>query len=699
MALLTRLSVSLHKPSFHLSSCCQWNSPVSNLSKIGITSWKSIHSLSRSTLFTADKATFSKMSFRNIHKMYCQNSSFRQKVFLNVKPSLQCRRAALQKVPCRMFGFATKSASKDGKLLKSDVKRLFAMAKPERARLAAAVALLIVSSSVTMAVPFAIGKIINLLNEGVSEDMVQRLWDISWMLLGVFLVGAVANGARSYLMQTSALRIINSMRQQLFSAITRQEIAFFDKTKTGELISRLSTDTTLVGQALTTNISDGLRSLAMAIASLSMMVYVSPSLTLTALSIVPPIAGVAIVYGRYVREITSKAQQALAESSQVAEERLANIRTVRAFAQELTECQRYNDRIDKVLNISYKEATASAFYWAFTGLSGNLIVLSVFYSGGVMMSESMLTVGDLTSFLLYAAYTGISIGGISGFFSQTMKGLGACSRVWELSDRTPTIPVSGGLRPTHIEHGEVEFRDLSFSYPTRPEMPIFTDLNLKIAAGQVLAVAGSSGCGKSTLAALLLRYYDPSRGTIFLDGMDIVELDPSWLRTHIGVVSQEPLLFSTTIAENIAYGAARAEDVSFEDIQEAARMANAHNFISSFPDQYETLVGERGVMLSGGQKQRIAIARAILKNPKILILDEATSALDAESEYLVQEALLRVMHGRTVLSIAHRLSTLQAAQSVAVLDAGRVAEIAPFDDLMSIEDGTFRKLVQRQQQT
>ncbi|KAK2150002.1 hypothetical protein LSH36_427g01031 [Paralvinella palmiformis] len=556
----------------------------------------------------------------------------------------------------------------------NEIKRLFGLAKSEKMKLAAAVFFLLISSAVTMAVPFGIGRVIDIIYSKADDgNMVKRLRDFCIVLLAVFICGAGANYGRVYFMQMAGNRIIKNLRDVIFRSIIRQEIAFFDKVRTGELINRLSTDTTIVGTSVTMNISDGLRSVTQAIGGITMMAYMSGKLTLVALSIVPPLIIMSRTYGRYVQKITKRVQDSLAESTQVAEERLSNMRTVRAFGQEPKEIATYEERTDHVLLLSKKEAIAKGIFWATTGLSGNVMILSLIYTGGMMMSEAQITVGELSSFLMYAAFVGVSFGGMSSFYSELMRGIGASSRLWNLVDRVPSIPMTA-----------------------REELPILSRLNLEVDKGRVLAVVGASGSGKSTIASLILRYYDVQGGHLLVDGRDIRDYSPQWMRSHIGVVSQEPSLFSCSIAENITYGAVDASQVTTSEIIEAAKMANAYDFIQGFPDGLDTLVGERGIMLSGGQKQRIAIARAIIKNPKILLLDEATSALDAESEFLVQEALDRIMVGRTVITIAHRLSTIKNADKIAVLHDGAVAEIGTYGELMSIKDGLFRRLVERQ---
>ncbi|RXN27803.1 ATP-binding cassette sub-family B member mitochondrial [Labeo rohita] len=631
-----------------------------------------------------------------------------------------------------------------------------------------------------MSAPFFLGKVIDTIYTSPPEDFSSSLTSLCIMLTGVFLCGGAANAARVYLMQISGQQIVRKLRESLFSSILKQEVGFFDKTRTGELINRLSADTAIVGRCLTDNLSDGLRSLAQAGAGVGMMLYVSPSLAAFVLMVVPPIACLAVIFGRFLRSISRRTQDALAEATQLAEERISNIRTVRAFGKELTEVQKYSEKVDYIFELAKKEAVLSAGFYGVTGLSGNVIILSVLYKGGLLMaSEAMtvgqlssflmyafwvgisiavrafgkeltevqkysekvdyifelakkeavlsagfygvtglsgnviilsvlykggllmaseaMTVGQLSSFLMYAFWVGISIAGFSSFYSELMKGLGAGTRLWELMDRKPEFPLNEGLvlQPEQLK-GELEFRNVCFAYPTRKDSPIFQDLSLSVPAGSVMAVVGSSGSGKSTLVSLLLRLYDPDSGVVTVDGRDVRDLNPYWLRSHIGTVSQEPVLFSCSIAENIAYGAADPSRVTVEDIYRAAQIANAHDFIQEFPKGYDTVVGEKGVLLSGGQKQRVAIARALLKNPKILLLDEATSALDAENEFLVQEALERLMDGRTVLIIAHRLSTIQSADAVAVLDQHRVMEIGSHAKLLANDQGLFRKLMEKQ---
>ena len=439
-----------------------------------------------------------------------------------------------------------------------------------------------------------------------------------------------------------------------------------------------------------------MRSSMMTMAGVGMMFYMSPQLALVGLGIVPPVSLWAMYMGRKVRAVSKQVQDSLAASTEIAEEKLSNIRTVRAFAMENREIAAYGAEINDVLEKSYKEALVNAKFYGMTGLSGNLIIVTVLYYGGNLVTSDVLTVGNLASFVLYSAYVGIGLSGVSTFYAEVMKGVGASTRLWELVDKQPAIPVSGGIVPHKPPAGHIEFQDVTFAYPSREDVPILTCLNLCIPPNTVVAVVGGSGSGKSTLGSLLLRLYEPHSGRITLDGVDIKELDPSFLRRYIGTVSQEPVLFSTSIRNNITYGAMDQSSVTQDQLEMAAMEANAHKFISEFPDGYDTLVGERGVMLSGGQKQRVAIARAILKNPGILLLDEATSALDSQSEHEVKIALERIMKGRSVITIAHRLSTIRNADTVAVVDGGRIAEVGTYHQLVGREGGKFSRLVKQQ---
>ncbi|XP_073982985.1 ATP-binding cassette sub-family B member 10, mitochondrial-like isoform X2 [Rhodnius prolixus] len=592
----------------------------------------------------------------------------------------------------------TKSLTKTKrKVVPGELKRIMLLAKPEALNITGAVLLLLVSSSVTMAVPFALGRVIDLIYSTDSEVMKGNLHTFCAILLGVFIVGGLCNFGRVYLMNMSAQRITKALREKVFCSILRQEVAFFDKNKTGELINRLSADTSVVSNSVTMNVSDGLRSSITVVAGMSMMFYMSSYLAFISLCIVPPVAAMAIIYGRFIKKLTGKVQDSLAEATQVAEERIANIRTVKTFSKEEAEIKIYNERMEDILKLAKKESLARGIFFGMAGLSGNAIALSVLYCGGLMVSDQTLSVGDLSAFVLYAAYIGVSIGGLSAFYSELNKGLGASTTLWQIIDRKPDIPSFGNIRSMEEISGKICFSSVEFAYPTRIETPVLKGIDLVVPKGNITAVVGASGSGKSTLAYLLLGLYLPTSGQVTVDGVPIHKYNLQWLRDHIGSVSQEPVLFSGSVKENILYGAPEGRRVNDDDLDRVLREANAYDFVyKDLPKGVNTVVGERGIMLSGGQKQRIAIARALIKDPTILILDEATSALDAESEHLVQEALERILKGRTVLTIAHRLSTIKNSDQIAVLEAGKIVELGTYEDLNKIENGVFRKLVKHQ---
>jgi len=537
------------------------------------------------------------------------------------------------------------------------------------------------------------GKLIDYATNSSLQEI--PLSTVTMGLGGVFVVGAVANATRIMLLNISGERIVARLREDLFSSLVWQDVEFFDKSRTGELVNRLSSDTQMVGKILTDNLAQGLRNAAQAVGSIAVMTYLSPQLTVVVLGIVPPTALAGFVYGRYVKRIAKDVQSSLAETTHVAEERFSNIRTLKSFTKESHEISTYRKAVQKVYELARRQGILSASFFGLAGLFGNLSTLGVLAYGGTLVSAGDISVGALTSFLFYTIYAAISTVGLSNFYSEYMKGLGASSKLFELLDhprsieRIPTSIVpwnpSDGLNTT----GRLSFSNVHFAYPTRPDADILHDFSIEIQPGEVLAVVGESGSGKTTLAMLLSRFYDPLQGSISLDGQDLRTLSPTSLRHQIGHVSQEPTLFSGTVADNIAYG---AHSCTEEDIIHAAKQANAHHFISEFPDGYQTQVGERGLSLSGGQKQRIAIARAIIKDPGVLVLDEATSAQDASSELLVQDALEHLMANRTVILIAHRLSSLRRADRIAVLHNGRVAELGTRQELLAKEEGLFRTL-------
>ncbi|KAJ4290518.1 ATP-binding cassette permease mdl1 [Kalmusia sp. IMI 367209] len=574
--------------------------------------------------------------------------------------------------------------------------RLIKIASPEAKTLSWAFVFLLMSSAVSMSVPFSIGKILDIATQPEGSKELLFGMDITTFyvaLAGVLATGAACNFGRIIILRIVGERIVARLRSQLYRKTFIQNAEFFDANRVGDLISRLGSDTIIVGKAITQNLSDGLRSIVAGAAGFAMMGWVSLKLTGILATIGPLVAISAFVAGRQLRNLSRKIQKNLGTLTKVAEERLGNVRTAQAFAGEVQEAGRYNRQVKRIFALGKREAYVAATFFGTTGLMGNLTVIAVLYVGGGMVKSGAITIGELSSFLMYTAYAGSSMVGLSGFWGEMMKGVGAASRLFELQDRNPTISPTKGL-PVKSARGPIAFKDVTFSYPTRPAVKIFKDLNFRIEQGMNVAIVAPSGAGKSTVASLLLRFYVPTEGTITIDGRDITTLNAKQLRRKIGFVGQEPVLFSGTIAENIAYGvpqATRAEIIA------AARKANCE-FIGDFPDGLETHVGARGTQLSGGQKQRIAIARALIKKPDILILDEATSALDAESETLVNQALGKLLQEKnTTISIAHRLSTIKRSDRIICINAdGKVAEEGTYAELSSNPDGAFSKLMEWQ---
>lgn len=500
-----------------------------------------------------------------------------------------------------------------------EIWRLIKVARPEAKPMGVAVGLLLVSSSITMAIPFSIGKILDVATNNQTGDAIFGLAPGTFYLtLGsVLVLGASANYGRIIVLRIVGERLINRLRAQLFKRTIIQDAEFFDANRVGDLISRLSSDTVIVGKSITQNLSDGLRSLISGGAGAGLMAYTSFQLTGILTLAFPPIGIAAFFYGRAIRNLSRRIQRSLGTLTKIAEERLGNVRTTQAFAAEVTEVNRYDKQVRKIFNLGKREAFISATFFSASGLMGNMTMLALLYFGGGMVKSGAMSIGELTSFLMYTAYAGSSLFGLSAFYSELMKGVGAASRLFELQDRYPTLSPTKGT-PVPSARGPIRFENVAFSYPTRPAVSIFNDLNFEVAQGTNVAIVGPSGGGKSTIASLLLRFYSPTSGRVKINGVDITTMNAKQLRRKIGYVGQEPVLFTGTIAENIAYGVPKA---TRSEITTAARKANC-TFISDFPDGLDTNVGPRGTQLSGGQKQRIAIARALIKNPDILILDE-----------------------------------------------------------------------------
>jgi len=579
---------------------------------------------------------------------------------------------------------------------RSTVARVLRLARPEWPALAGGTVFLAIGSAAGLVYPQAMRLV---LDGATGQGRATVLGPPGPSLVGRAALAmaalAVVQGAaislRYLLFTIAGERVVTRLRRDLFRKVLDQEIAFFDERRTGELVSRLAADTEALQSAVSTSISMALRNLASALGGVAFLAWTSPRLTVLMLAVVPAVAVGAVVYGWRIRRLSREAQDALAKAGEVAEESIAGIRTVRSFDAEEREAGRYAAAVERVFQLARRRAVAGGTFMAGAATAAYLAVAVVLWYGGKLVMAGSLTVGALTSFLVYTLIVAFSLGALADLWASVMKAAGAAERIFELSDRVPAMPPAGGAAPARVE-GRLALDRVEFAYPSRGDVPVLRRIELELAPGEVVALVGPSGAGKSTVAALVGRLYDPSAGAVRLDGRDLRELDPRWLRRQVGVVAQEPILFSASVADNIRYGRESASDA---EVEAAARAANAHDFVSRFPRGYATPVGERGVQLSGGQKQRIAIARAVLKDPRVLILDEATSALDAESEALVQEALERLMRGRTVLVIAHRLSTVRGADRVVVLEEGRVVQSGSHARLLD-EDGPYRRLVERQ---
>ncbi len=569
---------------------------------------------------------------------------------------------------------------------KFGLKRLVGLARPHWRPLSLATIALVLGSGISLLYPQAARLLVDEVFVEGSE------WDLSTIgfgLLGLFLVQSIFVSVRYYLFTVIGDRVVADLRQRLFRAIVVRDMGFFDATKTGELTSRLTSDTQILQSAVTTNLSMALRYGMQAIGGIVVCFVTSVKLSLVILVLLPVVFSVAIVYGRRVRKLSREVQDAVADSTSLAEEALSGIRTVRSFAREEHESARYDGAIERSFDLAKTRSMLGSVFSGGMSFLGYATIAVILWLGSMMVMNGEMTGGELTAYILYVLFVAFSLGVMSGLWTDFAKAIGSGERVFALIDAGEVDAEGAGEwdAAARVTEGGVAFANVSFSYPTRPGETVLRDISFVVKPGDRLALVGPSGSGKSTIASLLSRFYEPDSGEIKIDGRSIRSYEPNALRRQIGLVAQEPILFSGTIEENVMYG---DESASREEVVEALRSANAWDFVQGFPDGIDTIVGERGVRLSGGQKQRIAIARALLKDPRLLILDEATSALDVESESLVQKALERLMEGRTTVVIAHRLSTIASADQVLVIDGGQIVEQGTHDELMARRASYFR---------
>lgn len=541
----------------------------------------------------------------------------------------------------------------------------------------------------TSATALAFPKFMGMLVDCVKEKDGPRANTIALGLMGILLLQSIFSFFRISLFVNFTENTLANIRLAVYSNLIKLPMTFFSQKRVGELNSRISTDITQIQDTLTTTIAEFLRQFILIIGSFILLANLNVKLTLMMLSVVPVVAVAAVIFGKFIRKYSKTVQDQVAESQGIVVESMQAITIVKAFANEWYEIIRYRKKINDVVKVAIKGGNYRGIFASFIIICLFGTIVAVVWYGVTLSIAGEITVGQLFTFILYSTYVGASSGGIAELYTQIQKALGATERVFELLDETPEKISSLENKTGEKLKGVVTFENVAFSYPSRKEIKVLSDVSFTANFGQKIAIVGPSGVGKSTIASLLLRFYDIESGKILIDGKSIYDYELENLRGNMSIVPQDVILFGGTIKENIAYGKPDATD---EEILLAAKQANAFNFIEGFPEKFETIVGERGIKLSGGQRQRIAIARALLKNPSILILDEATSSLDSESEKLVQEALEILMEGRTSIIIAHRLSTIRSADQILVLDKGRITEQGTHKELLNIENGMYKNL-------
>lgn len=565
--------------------------------------------------------------------------------------------------------------------------RIFKYAKNHKWKFFLGLVFLLLTSATALAFP----KLMGMLVDCVTNKDLDKANEIAIALMGILVLQAIFSFFRISLFVNFTENSLSNIRFALYENLVKLPMSFYSQKRVGELNSRISADISQLQDTFTTTIAEFLRQFILIIGGFIILGSISPKLTLMMLAIVPVVAVAAVIFGRFIRKYGKKTQDKVAESQVIVEETLQGISNVKAFANEWYEIQRYKNKIKEIVKIAIKGGQYRGYFASFIILClFGCVVAVVWYGITLTIKGEVQGVGDLISFVLYTTFIGASFGGIAEMYAQIQKAVGATERVFELLEETPE-EINANPKTTSLEKikGNVAFHNVAFSYPSRKEVEVLKDVNFTAEFGQKIAIVGPSGAGKSTISSLLLRFYDITSGEILVDGKSIYDYDLENLRGNMSIVPQDVILFGGTIRENIAYG---KPDASDEEIMLAAKQANALNFVEGFPEKFETLVGERGIKLSGGQRQRIAIARALLKNPSILILDEATSSLDSESEKLVQEALEVLMEGRTSIIIAHRLSTIRSADKILVLDGGRITEEGTHQELINLENGIYKNL-------
>jgi ATP-binding cassette subfamily B protein len=584
-----------------------------------------------------------------------------------------------------------------------EVTTLFVYLRPYRRLLLAAGGALILSSLLSLCFPFLAGSLMDAVTPASSPHaptwLPHNVNLIALLMLGVLAIQAASTFFHSTSMTKIGQGAVADLRRDTYARLICLPMSFFGQRRVGELNSRITADLTQIEGTLIMSVPQFLRQSLMLLGGIALIAATSGRLTLIMLGAIPPVIALAVFFGRHLRRNSRETQDKLADTGIIVEETLQGIFNVKAFVNEAFEIHRYRRSMDDYLRVALHGARLRGAFIAFIVFALFGCIVLVLWSGASLLQNGQITIGQMTRFVLYTAFVAGAMGQFADLYSQLQKAVGATQRVRELLQEQPEFAAMKTEAPAENAAGraplagKVEFRDVRFRYPSRPEVEVLKGISFAANPGEKIALVGPSGSGKSTIISLLLRFYDPHPGEILMDGQTATEYPLAWLRNQMSIVPQEALLFGGTIFENIAYGRPGAGEA---EIFEAARLAHAHEFITVFPEGYQTLVGERGVKLSGGQRQRIAIARAILKNPAILILDEATSSLDSESERLVQLALDRLMENRTTFIIAHRLATVRRADRILVIRDGALVESGTHAELHQRENGLYRRLAELQ---
>lgn len=578
------------------------------------------------------------------------------------------------------------------KLDKEGIRKLlgiFRFVLPYRKTFALGLVALALSSGTLLSFPYFAGKLLDVA-QGKNDFVLTSINQIALALIGILAVQSVFSFLRVYTFTIVSERSLSDLRHAVYTKMVWLPMSFFDSRRVGELTSRLTSDVGTLYDTFTFTLAELLRQILVLLIGIPLIFILTPRLTIFMLLTFPVLVVAALFFGKFIRKLSKKTQDQLANANVIVEETLQSIAVVKSFTNEVFETIRYKKSLNEVVNTAIHASKYRGLFISFTilALFGGIVAVS--WYGAYLLQNGEATVGELFSFIIYTSFIGGSIAGLGDIFSSLQRSVGASERVLEILDQSDeSIPSGGKLKLK----GKVAFKDVSFTYPTRSDFQVLKSISLQINPGEKIALVGPSGAGKSTIVQLLMRFYPLSTGSIEVDGQSISDFNLTDYRSNIGIVPQEVILFGGTIRENIAYGKANATP---EEIEAAARKANAWEFIESFPEKMETLVGDRGVKLSGGQKQRVAIARAILKDPSILILDEATSSLDAQSESLVQEALEKLMENRTTIVIAHRLSTIRSVDTIFVIKDGQIAESGTHVELSQRDNGIYRNLLELQ---